>query len=84
MLLRSGGGQFTRRSVALTQDGELAVACKAERICIYSTLSGELLFEMKDTHEDEVTSVCLHPKAASKVRDLCVTDWRLLDSISVK
>jgi hypothetical protein len=73
LLLRPGGGQITRRSVALTHDGEFVVTCKAERICIYSTLSGELLFEMKDTHEDEVTSVCLHPKAASKVWDSCRT-----------
>eukprot|EP00889_Picochlorum_renovo_P008879 jgi/Picre1/35909/NNA_003367.t1 len=60
VLPRIGGGQLTRRPNTLTHSGELVVVCNAERIRVYSALSGEFVFEMKG-HADEVTGVCMHP-----------------------
>ena len=68
VLPRIGGGQLTRRPNTLTHSGELVVVCNAERIRVYSALSGEFIFEMKG-HSDEVTGVCMHPYLDDKVRN---------------
>lgn len=68
VLPRIGGGQLTRRPNTLTHSGELVVVCNAERIRVYSALSGEFVFEMKG-HADEVTGVWMHPYIDDKVRN---------------
>eukprot|EP00889_Picochlorum_renovo_P009010 jgi/Picre1/36040/NNA_003496.t1 len=82
VLPRIGGGQLTRRPNTLTHSGELVVVCNAERIRVYSALSGEFVFEMKG-HADEVTGVCMHPYIDDKVyscsRDGTVKLWNLDD-----
>ena len=62
----SGGGQLTRRPHALSYDGDSVILCNTNRLCVYSTLSGEKLYDLHG-HKDEVTSVCLHPKLKNQV-----------------
>lgn len=63
----SGGGQLTRRPHALSYDGETVVVCNAERLCVYSSITGERIFDLRG-HLDEVTGICLHPRSKNQVR----------------
>ena len=58
---------MTRRPHILTHEGDLVVLCNAERLRVYSALSGEQLFDMRG-HNDEVTTLCLHDGAKQQVR----------------
>lgn len=62
----SGGGQLTRRPHALSYDGDAIIVCNADRLCVYSTLSGERLYDLRG-HVDEVTGICLHPRSKNQV-----------------
>ena len=66
MLPCSGGGQLTRRPHALSYDGESVILCNSHRLCVYSTLSGERIYDLHD-HVGEVTGVCLHPRLKNQV-----------------
>lgn len=94
----SGGGQLTRRPHALSYDGESVILCNTNRLCVYSTLSGEKLNDLHG-HGDEVTSVCLHPKLKNQVfscsRDgsiklwnldagRCISTWNIPDNLPIK
>ena len=78
----SGGGQLTRRPHALSYYGESVILCNTNRLCVFSTLSGEKLYDLHG-HKDEVTSVCLHPKLKNQIyscsRDGSIKLWNLDD-----
>ena len=62
----AGGGQLTRRPTVVSHGGDMVAVCNADRIRIYSALSGEILFTFEG-HSDEVTTLCIHPLSEGKV-----------------
>ena len=75
-MVLAGGGQLTRRQHLLSCDGRQLLVCTANGIRVYSTATAELLFDMQG-HNDEVTSLCLHPKSSSQVRKDRMLMWRI-------
>ena len=63
-----GGGQLSERPHAVSKDGRLIIVCIAHTLRVYSVVTAEFLFELRDGHTDEVTCVCLHPRILTQVR----------------